>query len=83
MYETRIVRDIIPSPDVFSASTQIYLHVVFAISGRACVIQPKREEEFEKYIGIISGRNQKLIAKIIIAANRFNKNMSNFWSATM
>jgi REP element-mobilizing transposase RayT len=39
------------------------LHVVFAVSGRACVIQPKRKEEFEKYItGIVSGRNQKLIA---------------------
>jgi putative transposase len=43
--------------------TQIYLHVVFAVSGRACVIQPKRKEELQKYIaGIVSGRNQKLIA---------------------
>jgi putative transposase len=43
--------------------TQIYLHVVFAVSGRACVIQPQRKEELQKYIaGIVSGRNQKLIA---------------------
>ena len=43
--------------------TQIYLHVVFAVSGRACLIQPKRKEELQKYItGIVSGRNQKLIA---------------------
>ena len=43
--------------------TQIYLHVFFAVSGRACVIQPKRKEELQKYIaGIVSGRNQKLIA---------------------
>ena len=43
--------------------TQIYLHVVFAVSGRACVIEPKRKEELQKYIaGIVAGRNQKLIA---------------------
>jgi REP-associated tyrosine transposase len=43
--------------------TQIYLHVVFAVSGRACVIQLKRKEELQKYIaGIVSGRNQKVIA---------------------
>ncbi len=43
--------------------TQIYLHVVFAVSGRACLIQPKRKEELQKYItGIVTHRNQKLIA---------------------
>ena len=43
--------------------TQIYLHVVFAVSGRACVIQAKRKEELHKYItGIVTRRNQKLIA---------------------
>jgi putative transposase len=43
--------------------TQINLHIVFAVWGRACVIQPKGEEEFEKYLtGILSGRNQELIA---------------------
>ena len=44
-------------------SPQTNLHIVFAVWGRACVIQPKGEEEFEKYItGIVSGRNQELIA---------------------
>jgi putative transposase len=42
--------------------TQIYLHIVFAVFGRACVIQPERKEELQKYIsGIIRRRNQKLI----------------------
>jgi putative transposase len=43
--------------------TQIYLHVVFAVSQRACVIHKERKEELQKYIaGIIKRRNQKLIA---------------------
>jgi putative transposase len=43
--------------------TQIYLHVVFAVSGRACVILPDRKEELQKYItGIVTQRKQKLIA---------------------
>lgn len=43
--------------------TQIYLHVVFAVSGRICLIEPKRKEELQKYItGIVTARNQKLIA---------------------
>ena len=43
--------------------TQIYLHVVFAVSGRACVIRPDRKEELQKYItGIVTRRKQKLIA---------------------
>ena len=43
--------------------TQIYLHVVFAVWGRACVIGPERKEELQKYItGIVTGRKQKLIA---------------------
>lgn len=43
--------------------TQIYLHVVFAVSNRACVIQSGRKEELQKYItGIVRKRNQKLIA---------------------
>jgi len=40
--------------------TQIYLHVVFAVSGRACVIAEARREEPQKYItGIVTrkGRN--------------------------
>ena len=51
------------SPRMANTYTQIYLHVVFAVSGRACVIQPKRKEELQKYItGIVTARNQKLIA---------------------
>jgi REP element-mobilizing transposase RayT len=43
--------------------TQIYLHVVFAVSGRACVISSERREELQKYItGIVTRKGQKLIA---------------------
>jgi putative transposase len=43
--------------------TQIYVHVVFAVSARACVIRPERKEELQKYIGgIVRQRKQKLIA---------------------
>jgi len=43
--------------------TQIYLHVIFAVSGRACVVRRERKEELQKYItGIVSQRKQKLIA---------------------
>jgi putative transposase len=43
--------------------TQIYLHVVFAVSGRAFVIRSERKEELQKYItGIVTQRKQKLIA---------------------
>lgn len=43
--------------------TQIYLHVVFAVSGRASVIPSEHREELQKYItGIVSRQAQKLIA---------------------
>jgi putative transposase len=43
--------------------TQIYLHVVFAVSGRACMISSTRREELQKYItGIVTRKGQKLIA---------------------
>jgi putative transposase len=43
--------------------TQIYLHVVFAVSDRACVISSERREELQKYItGIVARKGQKLIA---------------------
>jgi len=43
--------------------TQIYIHIVFAVSARACVIRPERKEELQKYItGIVRHRKQKLIA---------------------
>ena len=43
--------------------TQIYLHVVFAVSSRICVISPARKEELQKYMaGIVTKQGQKLIA---------------------
>jgi REP-associated tyrosine transposase len=43
--------------------TQIYIHVVFAVSGRACIIRRERKEEMQKYIvGIVTRQKQKLIA---------------------
>ena len=43
--------------------TQFYVHVVFAVSDRVCVISSERREELQKYItGIISAQKHKLIA---------------------
>jgi putative transposase len=43
--------------------SQLYVHVVFAVSARVCVIQSSRKEELQKYItGIIAQKGQKLIA---------------------
>lgn len=43
--------------------SQIYIHVVFAVTARACVIRPERKEELHKYItGIVTHQRQKLIA---------------------
>ncbi len=43
--------------------TQIYIHVVFAVSRRACVIRSDHKEHLQKYItGIVTQRKQKLIA---------------------
>lgn len=48
---------------VANTYSQIYLHIGFAVSGRACVIQPDRKEELQKYVaGIVSRRKQKLLA---------------------
>jgi REP element-mobilizing transposase RayT len=50
--------------------TQIYLHVVFAVSDRVCVISSKRREELQKYItGIVARKGQKLIAIIACPIN--------------
>jgi REP element-mobilizing transposase RayT len=41
----------------------MYLHVVFSVSSRACVIDAARREELQKYItGIVRRKSQKLIA---------------------
>ena len=43
--------------------SQLYVHIVFAVSARACVIRRSRNEELQKYItGIVTQRRQKLIA---------------------
>src|SRR5690349_9902781 len=43
--------------------TQIYIHVIFAVSQRQSLIEEKYNDELQKYItGIISGQNHKLIA---------------------
>jgi REP element-mobilizing transposase RayT len=43
--------------------TQIYIHIVFAVEGRQSLIQPEHNNELQKYVtGIVSGKNQKLIA---------------------
>jgi putative transposase len=51
------------SPRMANPYTQIYLHVVFAVSARACVIQPDRKQGLQKYItGVVTQRKQKMIA---------------------
>jgi REP element-mobilizing transposase RayT len=43
--------------------TQIYLHIVFAIEGRQCLIAPEHNDELQKYItGIVTAQRHKLIA---------------------
>ena len=43
--------------------TQIYIQIVFAVEGRQNLIQPKHNDELQKYItGIVSGQKQKLLA---------------------
>jgi len=43
--------------------TQIYIHVVFAVQERACLIKPEWREELFKYIaGILKNQGIKLIA---------------------
>jgi putative transposase len=49
-------------PEMANTYTQIYLHVVFAFSGRACVTIPARREDLQKYlVGIVTRKSQKLI----------------------
>jgi len=43
--------------------TQLYVHVVYAVEGRDNLISPKWKNELFKYItGIITNKNQKLMA---------------------
>jgi len=46
-----------------NTSTQIYLHVVCAVSDRACVITADKREALQKSIaGVATRQDQKLIA---------------------
>lgn len=43
--------------------SQIYIHIVFAVAGRQNLIDPKHNDELQKYItGIVQNQNHKLIA---------------------
>jgi len=43
--------------------TQIYIHIVFAVQGRGCLIPRQHKEELCKFTtGIVKNRDQKLIA---------------------
>ena len=43
--------------------TQIYVHLVFAVKWRECILAKDHREEIHKYIaGILKHKNQKLIA---------------------
>ncbi|MDX6288890.1 MAG: REP-associated tyrosine transposase [Blastocatellia bacterium] len=43
--------------------TQIYIQIVFAVEGRQNLIDPKRNDQLQKYItGIVTAQRQKLIA---------------------
>lgn len=43
--------------------SQLYIQIVFAVSGRQNLIHPQRREELHKYItGVITKRGQKLLA---------------------
>ena len=43
--------------------SQIYIHVVFAVGARQCLIRPDFKDELQKYMtGIVTNNSQKLIA---------------------
>ncbi len=49
-----------PKPDTFS---QMYIHVVFAVQGRANLIKETHREQVQRYItGIVQNRNVKVLA---------------------
>ncbi len=46
-----------------STFSQIYIQIVFAVKGRASMIQPEWEERLYKYItGIVQNKGQKMLA---------------------
>ena len=49
--------------------SQIYIQVVFTVKGHQCILPKKHREELHKYItGIITTRNQKLLAIYLFLA---------------
>lgn len=43
--------------------TQLYIHLVFAVKNRSCLIQPDFKEEVERYItGIVQNKGHKMLA---------------------
>lgn len=43
--------------------SQIYIQIVFAVQGRACLIQERYREELQKYItGIVTNQGHKSLA---------------------
>ena len=43
--------------------SQIYIQIVFSVSGRTCLIPKSKKEELHKYIsGIVANRDQKLLS---------------------
>ncbi len=43
--------------------SQVYLQFVFAVKNRQCLINPKHNDELQKYItGIVQNRKQKMLA---------------------
>ena len=43
--------------------TQIYIQLVFAVTGRECLIAPSFKEELYKYMaGIVRNKGQKMIS---------------------
>jgi putative transposase len=43
--------------------SKVYLHFVFTVKGRQCLISSKHNDELQKYItGLVQNRNQKMLA---------------------
>ena len=46
-----------------STLSQIYIQIVFAVKGRACLVSKSWEEELYKFVsGIVTNKGQKLLA---------------------
>src|ERR1700674_4395228 len=62
-YSTRISGSCRKGNVMANTYSQIYIQIVFAVEGRQNVIDPKHNDELQKYItGIVAAQRQKLIA---------------------